>query len=157
MSLPIRPLMRFSDMGLEFAASKVPGWGPGSRIDRLDRDIMTVGLPDSVMVTIYEQVPKSTCPYIPNVWDCENIARRSAVLVAEIWARLVNAGEAEGCLMQGAVMGRIPVYDQPAGNHCANYFWNDNGIYRMWEEQARVLLTPEQVAKTEATWKLEFH
>ena len=154
-----RPLAQFSDYGVEYMATTVPGWRAGtSRLNTKDKNVMVFGLPDRVMVSIYEQIQAPLAKYLLGVWDCENIARWYAAKSAELWARLVQRGEApEGCLFQGVVFGRIPVGSLPAGNHAANFFINDKNQYRMYEGQLRRLLTPEEVAKTEQTWELEVH
>lgn len=158
---PHRPLMPYSDYGLDFLAARVPGWVPGKSVSyRLDREVMTAGLPDAVMVTILEQIPPPGCAYIAGVFDCENFARWYAAQAAELWARLVARGETDGdllCLAQGVVTGKIPVGDLPAGNHAACFFFNDTNQYRMWEPQQRRLLTPEQVALSAEVWRLEYH
>lgn len=154
------PLAAYSDFGLEFMASRVPGWGGGSRLNRRDRDIMTAGLPDPVMVAIYEAIERPTCPYIPGVFDCENFARLYAARVAELWGRIMvrrAVGDDLFLLAHGVILGRIPVGRLPAGDHAANFFFNDRNVLRIWEPQTRYLLTPEEVAKTVAVWELEFH
>lgn len=147
------------DYGVDCLAKTVPGWREGNTtLDRLDSDIAVYGVPDPVMLELYLQIEEPGCPYIPSVFDCENFSRWYASQVAELWARLVWAGKApNGCLHHGAVMGKLPVGDLPAGSHCANFFFNDEGRYRMFEPQERRLLTPEEVARTEQVWKLEYH
>lgn len=154
-----RPLAQFSDFGVNYLATTVPGWRPGSSVvNRKDAGGMIVGLPDKVMVALYEQVPAPRAKYRKNSWDCENISRWYAVQVAELWARLIERGEVpDACLYQGIVCGRIPVGELPAGNHAACFFFNDKNVYRMYEGQQRRLLTVAEVAKTEQTWELEVH
>jgi len=60
-------------------------------------------------------------------------------------------------LDQGVVSGKIPVGELPAGNHAANFFFNDVGVYRIWEPQQRRLLTQDEVNKSEEIWDLEYH
>ncbi len=159
--IPLRPLCAYTDYGLEFLAGRVPGWVPGkSGLYRLDKNVVTAGLPDRVMVAILEQVPHPQCPYIPGVWDCENFSRWYASQAAELWGRLVNRGETQGnlmCLAQGVVTGSIPVANLPYGDHAACFFWNDQNQYRIWEPQTRTLLTPERVRESREVWRLEFH
>lgn len=154
------PLAAYSDYGLEFLSSRVPGWGPGSRLNRRDRDIMTAGLPDPVMVAIYEAIERPTCPYIPGVFDCENFARLYAARAAELWGRIMvrrPVGDDLFLLAQGVIYGRLPIGDLELGNHAANFFWNDKNQFRVWEPQRRQLLTGDDVARIAATWELEFH
>lgn len=154
-----RPLGVYSNFGVEYLATKVPGWKPGSSVlERWDaRDFPVFGLPDRVMVEMYKQVPAPRAKYRKNVWDCENIARWASVHVAELWARLVERGEVEdGCLYQGTVLGSIPIpQDLPFGDHGANFFFNDRNQYRIYEFQTMRLLTDAEVARSQAVWRLE--
>lgn len=156
-----RPLGVYSDFGVEYLATKVPGWKPGnSKLERYDkRDFPVFGLPDKVMVKLFEQIVAPRCKYIKQVWDCENISRWAAVHVAELWGRLVERGEVEpGVLYQGVVLGSIPIpQDLPFGDHGANFYFNDRNEYRIYEYQTRRLLTAEEVARSQAVWKLELH
>lgn len=159
MSRGPRPIGVYSDFNVEAMALKVPGWKPGSSVlERWDaRDFPVYGLPDAVMVEMYEQITAPHVKYVPNVWDCENIARWAAVHVAELWARLVvREGLEPGCLYQGTVLGTLPVPNElPFGDHGANFFFNDRGDYRMYEFQTKRLLTAEEVARSQAVWRLE--
>lgn len=158
MTAEARPLCAYTDYGIDFLATKVPGWGPSSKVERLDRDVPAFGLPREVMVELYEQVPHPSCPYIPGVWDCENFARWYAEHVAELWGRLVAKGKApRGLLAQGAVLGKLPIGELPAGNHGADFFFDDRNRYSMWEPQTRTLLSDSDVARCLETWKLELH
>ena len=154
-----RLLGQYSDFGVEHLATTVPGWKPASsKLERWDaRDFPVFGLPDRVMVELYEQIAKPRVAYIADVWDCENIAKWAAVHVAELWARLVARGEVDpGVLYQGVVLGSIPVpNDAPFGNHGANFFFNDRNQYRIFEFQTMRLLSEEEVARSQAVWRLQ--
>ncbi len=144
------------------AATAAPGWDADSVTNIKDSSrngVMVAGLPDSVMVTLYEQIPAPLCPYIPGVFDCENISRWYAAHAAELWGRLIKRGVLKEPMLldHGVVMGVIPIGNLPAGGHAANFFFNDEGRYRMWEPQQRRLLTPEEVARSKKIRELEYH
>lgn len=156
----MRPIGTYAGFDVEHMALSVPGWKPGhSVLDRWDaRDIPVYGLPDKVMVEMYEQIAMPRVKYIPHVWDCENIAHWAAVHVAELWARLVARKEVSrpGCLYQGSVLGSLPIpQDLPFGDHGANFFFNEHGVYKMYEFQTKRLLTPVEVARSQAVWRLQ--
>ena len=152
-------LASYSDLGIEWMAQRVPGWNPSSRLERLDRNCQALGLPDEVMVELYLQIEEPTCPYIPNVFDCENFSRYYAARVAELWGRLVSKGRVpEKCILaHGAIFGRIPAGEGAVSNHAECFFFNDRNEFRMFDPQTRLLVSRESVARIEQVWTLEMH
>lgn len=145
----------YGDLGIIFC--RQPGYKSQTRVRGWDGAADLLGIGWRPMGDFYSRVP-DLGPYVPGLFDCENIAKCTAGYVARYWRDdMLRLPEADRILLaHGTIFGIIPNDGTNVGTgpHALNWFIDNEETFWLYGPQERSIKGRGEVLQMEEIWEI---